>query len=68
MQEVKPNYWMAHDFFLCASSGVLKKRGKLKIFSRVKHNLIITATLLLMYTVTAFLYIGQGGAAHSPGP
>jgi len=64
---MSPNL-MAHDFFLSAPSGVQKQKGMLTIFSRVEHNLIITATLLLTHTVTAFLYIGQGQEAHSPGP
>jgi hypothetical protein len=64
---------MAHDFFLYASSGEREKEKKKKkkmltIFSRVEHNLTITTTLLLTHTVTAFLYIAQGVAAHSPGP
>jgi hypothetical protein len=57
---MSPNL-MDHDFFLCASSGVKKKKEKLTIFSRVEHNLIITATLLLMHPVTVFLYMDREG-------
>jgi hypothetical protein len=54
--------------FSCVLLLELRNKRQVKNFQQGEAYLIVTATLLLMHTVTDFLYIGQGGPAHSPGP